>query len=141
MDNRKVLSKKKKLHVDLEFQFKIFSVKANKILNPNDYSLDILNKLAKTQNKLNEFIDKAAKTTDNVLNQHERNLNETSNLLKTFKAPKDVASAKPETSHNHHNVDAKDEKFLNEFYGKSRLHLISTLASDLKIYINNFNNQ
>ncbi len=39
------------------------------------------------------------------------------------------------------NFDSKNENFLNEFYGKSRLHLISTLATDLKLYISNLRNK
>ena len=89
--------------------------------------------MTKSKNKLNEFIDKgASKSVEN----------ETSNTSKLNDINKAIYSARADSrSSKSVNFDSKNENFLNEFYGKSRLHLISTLATDLKLYISNLRNK
>ena len=102
------------------------SVKMKKVLNPNDYSLEVLSKISKNQNKLNEFIDKNSKTINEIT------------------LPKEnvsISNNHSESALKSGNFDSKNENFLSEFYGKSRLHLISTLATDLKLYISNLRNK
>ena len=47
----------------------------------------------------------------------------------------------PVVSPHKRNIDAKDEKFLGEFYNNSRLHLISTMKSDFKSYVVKLRNE
>ena len=47
----------------------------------------------------------------------------------------------PRFSPNTRSIDAKDEKFLGEFYNNSRLHLISTMKSDFKSYVMQLRNK
>ena len=50
-------------------------------------------------------------------------------------------STEVEISPNKKSLDAKDEKFMGEFYNNSRLHLISTMKSDFKKYVNQLRNE
>ena len=50
-------------------------------------------------------------------------------------------STEVDISPNKKSIDAKDEKFMGEFYNNSRLHLISTMKSDFKKYVNQLRNE
>lgn len=95
------------------------SIKANKVLDINDYFLPILGKIEKNQNRLNDFIMKNKKINE-TKNEDSINFEQTTSV---------------KTSNS--TGDAKDEDFLTKFYEKSRLHLISTLATELKLFVNN----
>lgn len=119
------------------------SIKENKLLNTDAYLLPILSKIDKNQNKLSDFIDKTTKSANKILDNEKNLLNKVVEINEAIK--KDTIIRQNQIGSNasgdtRTNFDAKDEKFLNEFYGKSRLHLISTLATELKLYINNLRN-
>ena len=82
-----------------------------------NYELEIL--VDKNQNKLRDYLSKT-----------ERSASANDDLKK------DDFSSPCTSNQRTRNVDAKDENFLSTFYGKSRLHLISTLATDLKLFVN-----
>ena len=51
------------------------------------------------------------------------------------KNPLDISPKKADLSPVKKSLDAKDERFLGEYYNNSRLHLISTMKANFKTYV------
>ena len=51
------------------------------------------------------------------------------------KNPLDISPKKADSSPAKKSLDAKDERFLGEYYNNSRLHLISTMKANFKSYV------